>query len=67
MTDIVSNVFAVFTEIIEWFTTSIGAISGIFYTAGSGLTFVGVLTLCALGVALTLLLVNLIRGILRFR
>lgn len=67
MTDVVSSIFAVFTAIIEWFVTSFTAVTTIFYTAGNGLTFVGVLTLCALGIAVTLLLINLIRGMLRFR
>lgn len=67
MTDVVQHIFAVFTEIIGWFVTSISSITAIFYSTSGGLTFIGVLTLCALGVAITLLLVNLIRGMLRFR
>lgn len=64
--NIIESVFAVFTAIIDWFVTAISSVSGIFYGA-AGLTFLGVLTLCALGIAIVLLLVNLVRSYLRFR
>lgn len=67
MTEVVSVVFAVFTAIIEWLVTAVTTVVTIFYSASGGLTFIGVLTLCALGIAVALLLVNIIRSMIRFR
>lgn len=64
--NIIETIFAVFTAIIDWFVESIASVTSIFYGA-EGLTFLGVLALCALGIAIVLMLVNLVKSYLRFR
>lgn len=64
---IVSRVFAVFTEIIQWFTTSMTTVSSMFYTTESGLTLFGTLAVIGLGISIVFLLVNVIKGMLRLQ
>lgn len=56
----------VFTDMSEWITTSLGSFTSIFYNAESGLTFLGWMSLAALGMAVALLLFNIVRSIIRF-
>ena len=61
----------VFSEIITWMTTAMQSVLGIFYTAGSGsaegsLTFLGMLAVAGLAIAVFMLLLNVVRGFLRF-
>lgn len=62
---IVSRVFAVFTEIINWFTTSMTTVSEMFYTTETGLTLFGTLAVIGLGISIVFLLVNVIKSMLR--
>lgn len=65
--DLVNDVFPVFTGIGTWLVGSIAGIIPMFYTETDGLTFVGTMAVCALGIAIVLLLVTWIRRFLRFR
>lgn len=65
--NVIETIFAVFTAIIGWFVESITAITGIFWSAETGLTFLGSLALCGLGIAIILMLVALVRSYLRFK
>lgn len=66
-TSIVSSIFAVFTEILNWFTTTLGTVGDIFYTAEKGLTFIGTLSVIGLGVGVVLLVVNMLKSLIRLR
>lgn len=65
--NVIETIFEVFTQIINWFVTSITSITGIFWSSTSGLTFLGSLALCGLGIAIVLLCVALVRSYLRFK
>ena len=73
MTAIITAMTAVFTAIFTWLQTAITSIIPIFYTAPTGsdtageLTFLGVLSLVALGVSIFFLLMGLIQNFLHLR
>ena len=62
---IVKSIFGVFTEIIDWFTTSLGTVSDMFYSTETGLTLFGTLAVIGLGISVVFLLVNVIRRMLK--
>ena len=64
---VVSSIFAVFTEILNWFTTTLGSVGDIFYTAEKGLTFIGTLSVIGLGIGVVLLVVNMLKSLIRFK
>ena len=64
---IVSSIFGVFTEILTWFTTTLGSVGEIFYTADKGLSFIGTLAVIGLGIGVVLLVVNMVKGLIRLR
>lgn len=67
MEAVITAVFAVFTAIGEWFVSIIPVITAIFYVAESGLTFIGTLAVCGLGVAIIMLILAVIRSYVNFR
>jgi hypothetical protein len=66
MTSVVTAILAVFTAIGEWFGTAVNTLSPMFYTAEEGLTFMGTLAVCSLGVSIILLIVGIIQRFLKF-
>lgn len=62
---VLTDVIAVFTEITTWFISAISSVIPIFYS--EGLTFIGVLAVASLGIAITLLIVRWVREFLSFR
>lgn len=64
---VVASIFAVFTEILNWFTTTLGSVGDIFYTAETGLTFIGTLSVIGLGIGVVLLVVNMLKSLIRFK
>ena len=64
---IVSSIFAVFTEILNWFTTTLSTVGNVFYTADKGLTFIGTLSVIGLGIGVVLLVFNMLKGLIRLR
>ena len=55
--DIVTQILAVFTAIGNWFVSSITSMLPIFYVPETGLTILGVLTCCGLGVGVILMVI----------
>ena len=67
MTSILEAVFNVFSAIAEWFGEIIPVVSGFFWVAETGLTFMGVLAVIGVGISLIFLLIGLISNFLQFR
>ena len=67
MTSVVSSILAVFTALVEWFTTTIGDVGAIFYVADTGLTFVGTITVIGVAIAVTTMVIAMIRSLLRLQ
>lgn len=68
-TSILTAVLAVFTAIGGWISESLTAMMPVFYTTGEngGLTFIGVMSVAGLGVAVILMILAMIRSYIRFR
>lgn len=66
-TNVVTAVLGVFTEVGEWFSTAVGNLTPMFYTAENGLTFLGTLAVAGLAVAVILLVLAYIAQFLHFR
>lgn len=65
--DILNAITAVFSAIFDWFIEAITSVMGLFYTAEGGLTIIGVLTIISLGIALVMLIINIVRNFLTLR
>lgn len=68
-TSILTAVLAVFTAIGNWISGSLTAMMPVFYQSGEngGLTFIGVMSVAGLGVAVILMILAMIRSYIRFR
>lgn len=64
---VLEHVFDVFSAVGEWITTTLPGYTALFYSAESGLTFLGVLAVAGLGISVTFLLLNIIQNFLHFR
>lgn len=66
-TNVLSDVLEVFTQVGNWFSTAVGNLTPMFYVAGEGLTFLGVLATAGLAIAVILLVLAYIASYLHFR
>lgn len=65
-TGILAAILAVFSSIGTWITTSIPTFFTLFY-AESGLTLLGTLAVCGLGISIVFLMIGIIQRFLKFR
>ena len=65
-TSILTAILAVFTAIGEWIGTAISSLMPMFYVAGTGLTFLGVLAVCGLAFSVIFLCIGIIQRFLHF-
>ncbi len=63
---IVESILAVFMTVLEWFVEAVSAVSPLFFTPEAGLTLIGSITVIGVGFAVTLLVIAMLRGLLRF-
>ena len=64
---VVDEVFSVFTKVGEWISSNLPTFVSLFYNSTTGLTFMGVLALCSLGISVCFLLLGIIQSFLKFR
>lgn len=67
MSDVLTEVLAVFTAVGNWLSTAITPLISMFYVADTGLTFLGVLAVAGLAFSVVFLLIGLIQRFLHFR
>lgn len=67
MQDLISGILQVWTELSNWFVTAMPNVQAVFYQQDVGLTFVGVLSVAALGVSVFFLIFGLLRKFLKFK
>lgn len=65
-TGILAAILAVFSSIGTWITTSIPTFFTLFY-AENGLTLLGTLAVCGLGISIVFLMIGIIQRFLKFR
>lgn len=67
MTNVLTSILAVFDEVATWFADAINSLIPMFYEAETGLTFLGVLSVASLAIAIVLMLVRVIGDFIAFR
>lgn len=67
MTSVVESILAVFSAFVEWFGTTLADVSAIFYVPETGLTFIGTITVIGVAIAVTLMVIAMIRSLLRLQ
>lgn len=65
--ELLTAIFAVFTAFGEWIGDAVISLLPMFYTAESGLTFLGTLGVCGLGMSVIFLILGFIQNFLHFR
>lgn len=64
---VLSTIFDVFSEVSSWIVEAVTGIIPMFYTAESGLTFLGVLAVASLAISVVFLLIGIVQNFLHFR
>lgn len=64
MNGVLDTILDVWTMLIEWFTTSIGSVTQVFYVPETGLTFVGSLTILSIALGIATMIVASVRSYL---
>lgn len=63
---VLNSILTVFDSIGEWIGTAVTSLIPMFYTAESGLTFMGVLAVAGLAFSVVFLLIGIIQRFLHF-
>lgn len=66
MTGILDSVLAVFEAMATWLRDAVEAVVPMFYTAESGLTFIGVLACASLAISVAFLIFGMVRSFIQF-
>lgn len=65
--NILDAILDVFSSVGTWITGSVSTLMPMFYTAESGLTFIGVLGVAGLAFSVVFLIIGIIQNFLHFR
>ena len=65
--NILDAILNVFSSVGSWITESVTALMPMFYSAESGLTFIGVLGVAGLAFSVVFLIIGVIQNFLHFR
>lgn len=66
-TTVVDEIFAVFDKVGDWIVDALTTFVVVFYSPTTGLTFLGVMALVSLGIAVIFLVIGVIQSFLKFR
>lgn len=65
---VLTDMFGIFNAVIEWLTTALQTVLGMFYDNEEGKwTVLGIVTLVALAISIVFLIIGVIRAFIRFR
>lgn len=64
---VLNSVLEVFSGVGDWIVETIPSLMPLFYTAESGLTFMGVLAVAGLAFSVVFMLVGIVQNFLHFR
>lgn len=67
MTSVTSSILSVFSALVTWFVETLGDVTALFYVAETGLTFIGTITVIGVAIAVTLMVIAMIRSLLRLQ
>lgn len=62
----IGSITTVWTEVMEWVTTSIGSVETVFY-ANNQLTFIGTLSVITVAIGVSFLIIGVIQNFLKLR
>ena len=68
----IEAITSVWTDVMEWITTSLGSVQDVFYTPGvsggaGSLTFLGTLAVISVAIGIAFLVIGVIQNFLRLR
>lgn len=67
----INAITTVWTDVMEWITTSLASVQDVFYTTGTGgtgsLTFLGTLSVISVAIGIAFLVIGVIQSFLRLR
>lgn len=66
-TNVLTYILEVFTAVGDWISTAVTNLMPMFYTEGTGLTFMGVLAVAGLAFSVVFLVLRIIQNFLHFR
>lgn len=64
--DVITAILGVWTKLVEWFTSTIGDLSTVFYAEGN-LTFIGGLAILSIALGIAMLVFNIVKDFLKMR
>lgn len=65
--NVLESILDVFDAVSTWIQTAVTAVMPMFYSADSGLTFLGVLAVAGLAFSVVFLIIGIIQNFLHFR
>ena len=65
--NVLSAILEIFLAVGEWISSAVSSLTPMFWSAETGLTFLGVLSVAGLAFSIAFLIINLIQGFLQFR
>lgn len=63
----IGHITQVWTEVMNWLTTSLGSVQDVFYDADTGLTFLGTLAVIGVSIGIGLLIIGIVQRFLALR
>lgn len=67
MTTLITTILSVFTQVVEWITGAVNAVVPMFYSAETGLTLIGTMSIITVAFGVCFLIVGLIQRFMGFR
>ena len=64
--DLIQSILTIWTAMCTWFISTMGELLNIFYDPTTGITILGIMAFCGIGVGLIFLLIGLVRKFFKF-
>ena len=63
----IAHITQIWTDVMEWIVTAMGSVQDLFYSADSGLTFLGTLSVIGVAFGVALLVIKVVQNFLHLR
>lgn len=67
MQGLIGAILTVWQEAVEWFVETIPTLEGLFYSQTEGLTYIGTVSVIALGISIFFLMFGILRKFIRLK
>lgn len=61
------DITEIWTQVMNWISTSLGSVQTVFYDAEDGLTFLGTLAVIGVSIAIGFLIIGVVQNFLKLR